>query len=146
MADEDDPTLRYFDRIDGAHATASPMSLRSLSADDQAYAVLYACNGLIGNGGFAGLFQNPSGNIAGLLPLAAERLQLPKQREIAQKALSIFGSDYPDDFDVRWPRWEQLCDQLEDELDARLEPLDAQWYAAEEELEQALLVHAQNRL
>jgi hypothetical protein len=147
MSEDDlDATLSYWNRMDGGRVTDTPATLGALEVGDRSFAVLFACDAMIINGGFAGLFQNPSGNVAGLLPESANYFELREHQAAGVEALTLFGGPYPADFSEREQRWDELCEALGDEIDERLDPLDQRWYAAEDDLGRALAAHARRRL
>jgi len=126
----------------------TPEDLNDLDRDDRAFVVLLFCDASIRNGGFAGLFTNPSGGLAGALPEAAVSFDLREHEAAATQALCVFDGPYPARFDERDAFWDQVLDSREGELDAVMDAASQRWYAASAQaaLYHALAEHARHRL
>jgi Domain of unknown function (DUF4375) len=133
-----DEIERYYLSID-AQLEASWPTLNTLDDDDRAFAVLYVCSGEIENGGVGALFQNPSGDIAALLPEAAARFGLERHAALARDMLALMGSTFPTNFDERYEMWQRFVDETPDsEIEARINPVEQEWYARSDEIDRAL--------
>jgi hypothetical protein len=125
----------------------TPLELDALDAEDAAFIVLFEADAMITNGGFGGLFSNPSGRFAGRLPAAAASFSLSAHEAAASTALAIFDVPYPPDFSEREALWDEMIDSRDHDVDDEiLEASDQSWYAAEPELHTALARHARSRI
>jgi hypothetical protein len=123
---------RVYRRL-GADVFGAPSLVAAVAdrdPDEQAFVVLVMCGGEIDNGGFAQLFTNSTGELANVAIASAERFGLDRHAALLRDAVALFpGNAFPTDFDHRYEQWNVLCEQMGDELDARLETLDQRWYA-----------------
>ena len=110
MVTEDWDDIEAYSRRFLARTIDTPEDLNDLDSDDRAFVVLLFCDASITNGGFAGLFTNPSGGLAGALPEAVLSFDLREHEAAATQALSVFDGPYPARFDERDAYWDQVLD------------------------------------
>jgi hypothetical protein len=121
-------------------------NLHRLDEGDRAFVVMWVCDGEIGNGGITGLYQNPSGDVAGLLPESAARLGLPRVAELAHAAITVLGAEFCRDFDERYAEWVRYVERVpEEEILARINAVEQEWYAHDDQIAAALLRYARSR-
>ena len=135
------PTNRAYQQI-GADLFGAEDLLAALErheADERAFFTLVLCGAEIDNGGFAQLFTNSTGELIDEAIAGAERFRATRHAAILREAKLIFpGGLVPRKHDERLALWEELCEQLGDDLDERLTALDDRWYALDDDLERRL--------
>ena len=147
MSDDWAAVSAYFEALRERGWPETLDELDRLELDDAAFVVLFEADAMITNGGFAGLFSNPSGRFAARLPAAAARFALREHEAAARTALAIFDVAYPSDFDERDALWDEMIDSRDHDVDdVILESSDTTWYVAEPELHTALACHARSRM
>jgi hypothetical protein len=99
---------------------------------------LILCDGEIGNGRFAQLFTNSTGEIAILAIESAEWFNLNCHAGVLREAVDLFPGGFTTDHEERLGRWEAIDEEAGAALDDRLGALDERWYALGDELERRL--------
>ena len=119
LADHVEQKCGYDDNID------------ALSDPERAFLITLTCEIEVNNGGFAQYFYNSSGNYAGELENAFQKIGAVKLAEICRTAIDAFGVELPSDAEARR---ELLVKLKSDEIDNVLDECDTAFYQNEEDL------------
>ena len=124
---------RVFDARD------SQAALAALSPGQRALIVLLYVDATINNGGFAGLFYNPTGESWHEALEATEQIEAREHAVLLRRVGALCpGGEMPKDHDERNAILESLPDDALEELGA----LDEEWFAQEPPLEHRFLAYA----
>ena len=106
-------------------------NMDALSDPERIFLIALTCEIEVNNGGFAQYFYNSSGNYAGELENAFQKIGAVKLAEICRTALDAFGAELPSDVEERR---ELLAKLKSDEIDNVLDECDNAFYRYEEDL------------